>query len=102
MLKKISELINGRPYVLEVDGRKFNCYVSSVGSSLCEVSFYEVVKHQNGKEREKFFPLDKRIFWIDDFDTINEGVKHKLAISLQEEAQEIERSEKIKNFKKSY
>lgn len=63
-------------------GREFEVYLSSEFSGrMCEVSVWEVV-HPN----RKFFRTKYRhfqTFWVDDFETIKEGIYHSIECYLE-------------------
>jgi hypothetical protein len=56
----------------------FEAHVNSIGCCVVEVTFYEVVRPSWKIFRTKFFPFHSSCFFIDDFDTILEGVQNCL------------------------
>jgi hypothetical protein len=56
------------------NNKTFEAYVTSIGCHIVEVSFYEVVRPSWKIFRTKFFSFYSTYFFVDEFDTILEGV----------------------------
>jgi hypothetical protein len=56
------------------NNRTFEVYVNSIGCHIVEVNFYEVVRPSWKIFRTKFFPFYSTYFFVDEFNTILEGV----------------------------
>lgn len=83
------------------NGRLFEASVGSIGSHLAEVTFYEVVRPTWKIFRTKFFPLGSRIFSLDDYGNIMDGVRSCLLRLIAEEEHDLRIAEKWKTFEKS-
>lgn len=74
-------------------GRTFECYPSAeCGGKMCMVNILEVVRPTWKIFRTSY--KDSRGFWIDDYDTLQEGIDKMLDHFLQWEQEEAERKEK--------
>ena len=83
------------------NGRVFEAIVGSMGCHLVEVTFYEVVRPTWKIFRTKFFPLGSRMFSVDDYENIIDGVRSCLLRVIAEEEHDKEVMEKWKTFEKS-
>jgi hypothetical protein len=83
------------------NGRVFEAIVGSMGCHLAEVTFYEVVRPTWKIFRTKFFPLGSRMFSVDDYENIIDGVRSCLLGVIAEEEHDQEVMEKWKTFEKS-
>ena len=83
-----------------VGNREFECYAnSSCSQVLVEVQIYEVVRPKWKLFRTK--EVDSCSFYIDKFDTIEEGIREMLAKFLVEEKEKQEREAKWKDYHNS-
>jgi hypothetical protein len=77
------------------DGREFYCWCEGAYSgSMCCVGIYEYFPKKLFKNRYRAY----KTFWIDDYETINEGVVAMVKAYLKEEEKEKKNMEKWKNF----
>lgn len=79
-------------------GREFKVYVGSAGCGLADVHIYE---HRPNKLIKWAF-RDSYSFWVEDFDTIEEGCRSRLAKFLSEEADQLAIAKKWEEFDKNY
>lgn len=80
--------------------RTFEAYVNSIGCHIVEVSFYEVVRPLWKIFRTKFFPFYSSCFFVNDFNTILEGVHDCLNKAFSEEQTDNDIINKWKEFEK--
>lgn len=76
--------------------RVFEIYSHRDGSVLFEMSVYEVVRPTWKLFRTRYF--GHKWFFLDDYSTVEEGLKAGLAQLLTEEKEETERDEKVAKF----
>lgn len=81
--------------------RLFEASVVSIGCHLVEVTFYEVVRPSWKIFRTKFFPLGSKIFSVDDYENIIDGVRPCLLQVIAKEEHDQKVAEKWKTFEKS-
>lgn len=83
--------------------RTFDVYGHRYGTMLFEFSVYEVIRPAWKIFRSGFFPLCCGWFFIDDYPSIEDGIKERIAHVLQEEIEEVERNRKVNEyFKDTY
>ena len=71
-------------------GRTFECYTSAdLSGKMCTVNIYEVVRPTWKIFRTRY--KDSRGFWVDDYDTLQEGIDKMLDTFLKWEQEEAER-----------
>lgn len=83
------------------NGRVFEAFVGSMGCHLIEVTFYEVVRPTWKIFRTKFFPFGSRMFSVDEYENIIDGVRSCLLRVIAEEEHDKEVMEKWKTFEKN-
>lgn len=99
-MKKI--IRNFIPHDENKSARQFECHISDVmgGGSLIEVSVWEVRPFRKWYQfRTTYF--GSKCFWVDDFETIKDGIDHILTKLMEEEEQDNERRKKFEEFEKS-
>lgn len=99
IFRKISDWLGvDKKVTYTLDGKQYNCYVGQgCFSGSVSVLIYEY------KPNKKIFKeklLDSKLFWLDDCDTIEEGVKMALAKVLAEQDHDLEMQKKWKEFEK--
>ena len=82
------------------NNRTFEAHVNSIGGHMVEVSFYEVVRPTWKIFRTKFFPFYSSYFFVDDFNTILEGVHDCLNTAFAVEQTDNDTFNKWKEFEK--
>ena len=89
-----------KPIVYTHENRVFHVYVApSCGGGLCDVHIYEhLPKAKLFKERYR----DTFSMWVQDYPTIEEGARSKLAKFLDEDAERMEIAKKWEEFYKNY
>lgn len=81
------------------DDKQYNCYVGQgCFSGSVEVLVYE---YRPNKKIHKEKSLDSKWFWLDDYDTIEEGVKTVLVQILAEQNHDLEMQRKWQEFEKT-
>lgn len=88
-----------KPIIFEHGSRTFKVYAGPDGCGLANVHIYE--HRPNGKIIKWAF-RDSYTFWVEDFDTIEEGCRAKLAKFLNEEADRLAIAKKWEEFEKKY
>lgn len=89
-----------KPIYFNHKNREFKVFaVPSCGGGLADVHIYEY--HPNRKIL-KWSYCDTFSMWVEDFDTIEEGCRAKLAKFLNEEADRIAIAKKWEEFEKKY
>jgi hypothetical protein len=83
------------------DDRIFEAQVTSIGTALAEITYYEVVRPTWKIFRTKFLPFGSKVVSVEDFDTIESAVRFGLCICLEVEAEQECIAKKWKNFEKS-
>lgn len=83
------------------NNRLFEANVVSIGRHLVEITFYEVIRPSWKIFRTKFFPLNSKIFSVDDYENIIDGVRSCLLRVIAEEEHDQKVVEKWKTFEKS-
>lgn len=82
--------------VVEKEGLTFECYANPIGCAMCEVNIWEVVRPKWKIFRTKY--QDSLSFFIDDFDSIAEGIESCVSQFLKREELEEERMRKWKEL----
>ncbi len=80
------------------DGIQYDVCVTNPFPNFVEVSFYKVVRPTWKIFRSKFFSTCDGCFFLDEYETIDEGVIHIYVKYKEEERAEQERAEKLKKF----
>lgn len=88
-----------KPIIFEHGPRTFKVFVGSAGCGLADVNIYEY--RPNGKIIKWAF-RDSYSFWVEDYATIEEGARTKLAKFLKEEADRLAIAKKWEEFEKKY
>lgn len=79
--------------IITVEGRTFECYISAeLGGKICGVSICEV-KRPNWRIFRSIFQ-DQCTFWVDDYESIQEGVRQMIIYFLAREQEARARYEK--------
>lgn len=79
--------------IIEKEGRTFECHLSSeFQGSMCVVSIYEVVRPSWRIFRTSY--QSTKSFWIDEYDTIMQGVEKMVDYLLAYEKEEAKRRAK--------
>ena len=88
-----------KPIVYTYENRVFHVYVVPCGCGLCDVHIYEYLpKAKFVKERYR----DTFSMWVQDYPTIEEGARNKLAKFLYEDAERMEIAQKWSEFNAKY
>lgn len=100
MFKKISEWLGfAKKVVYVLDDKKYHCYVGQgCFSGSVEVLVYE---YRPNKKLFKEKSLGSQWFWLDAYDTIEDGVKMALAKVLTEQNHDLEMQKKWEEFEKT-
>lgn len=100
IFRKISDWLGfAKKVVYFLDDKQYNCYVGQgCFSGSVEVLIYE---YRPNKKIFKEKSLDSKWFWLDDYATIEEGVKTVLAQVLVEKKHDLEMQKKWEDFEKS-
>lgn len=99
-MKKVTRIyING-----EQPARRFDCYISDAfGNGLMvEVTIWEVRNRSQRKwwqSRKTYF--GSKMFWTDDYPTIDDGIEFCLRELLKEEEEDNRRRKKFEEFEKN-
>lgn len=88
-----------KPIIYERGNRTFKVYVAPSCCGLADVHIYE---YRPNAKIIKWAFRDSYSFWVEDFDTIEEGCRTKLAKFLKEEADRIAIAKKWEEFEKKY
>ncbi len=93
MKNKNTYIINGRTFEV------VTVMVAGFKGALAESYIYEVIRPSWKIFRTRI--IDSKSFWIDEYDTIEQGVKKMLALVLKEEGDEIIQRLKWQDFEKN-
>jgi uncharacterized protein YydD (DUF2326 family) len=101
IFNKISDWLGfAKKVTYTLDDKQYNCYVGQgCFSGSVEVLVYE---YRPNKKIHKEKSLDSKWFWLDDYDTIEEGVKTVLAQIVAEQNHDLEMQRKWEEFEKNY